>query len=279
MSARKRISRFKRLASVMVMFSAGMAAPAVASEKIVLDGSTGMLALARALADAYQRQFPNARVEVGAGLGTGARLKALADGRIHLALASHGVNPEDVRAGDLKVFEVARGAVVFAVNETVPITSATAQQVCDVYDGKLQTWRAMGGSDAAIVVLTRPAAEVDPEVVRAKLACFKDLKEVASARVMQRGGDMAKALSDTPHSLGMTSMTVVEQSGGKVKALSLDGVQPTAANVKSGRYGLTRDFLFVAKGEPAGPVRNFLDFLHGPEGERVILANGAVPVR
>lgn len=96
---------------------------------------------------------------------------------------------------------------------------------------------------------------------------------------MPRGGDMAKALAETPHSLGMTSMTVVEQSAGKVKALSLDGVAPTAANVKSGRYLLTRDFLFVAKGEPVGSTRAFLDFLFSPEGDRVILANGAVPLR
>ena len=275
----QRMSSAKHLACAIVMLSAWIAMPASATEKIVLDGSTGMLPLAKALATAYQRQFPDAQIEVGAGLGTGARLKALADGKIHLALASHGVRPEDVRAGDLKVFEVARGAVVFAVNESVLITNTREQQVCDVYDGKLQIWRALGGSDDAIVVLTRPASEVDPEVIRAKLACFKDLKEVASAKVMARGGDMAKALSDTPHALGMTSMTVVEQSGGKVKALSLDGVHATAENVKSGRYGLTRDFLFVAKGEPAGPTKRFLDFVRGPEGDRVILANGAVPVR
>lgn len=90
---------------------------------------------------------------------------------------------------------------------------------------------------------------------------------------------MAKALAETPHALGMTSMTVVEQSGGKVKALSLNGVAPTIANVKSGRYFLTRDFLFVVKGEPVGSTRKFLDFLLSPDGDRVILANGAVPLR
>ena len=277
MSMFKRLWSFNNRACAMLL--AAIVLPTSANEKIVLDGSTGMIPLAKALAGAYQRQYPDAQIEVGVGLGTGARLKALADGTIHLALASHGVKAEDVRAGDLKVFEVARGAIVFAVNENVPVTNATEQQVCDVYDGKIQTWRSLGGTDAAITVLTRPASEVDPEVIRAKLGCFKELKEVATAKVMPRGGDMAKALSDTPDALGMTSMTVVEQSGGKVKALSLNGVQATVENVKSGRYGLTRDFLFVAKGEPVGPTKRFLDFLRGPEGERVILANGAVPMR
>jgi phosphate transport system substrate-binding protein len=90
---------------------------------------------------------------------------------------------------------------------------------------------------------------------------------------------MAKALAETPHALGMTSMTVVEQSVGKVKALTLNGTAPTAENVKSGRYFLTRDFLFVIKGEPTGSVKKFLDFVLSPEGDRVIQANGAVPLR
>lgn len=253
--------------------------PARAQERIILDGSTGMLPLARALVSAYRQQVPDAQIEVGIGLGTGARLQALVEGKIQIALASHGIKPEDVRAGDLRVFEAAKGAVVFAVNETVPISNVSETQACEVYGGKIESWRPLGGSDSLVTVLTRPPAEVDPEVIRAKIDCFKDLKEVTTAKVMPRGGDMAKALAETPHALGMTSMTVVEQSGGKVKALSLNGVAPTIANVKSGRYFLTRDFLFVVKGEPVGSTRKFLDFLLSPDGDRVILANGAVPLR
>jgi phosphate transport system substrate-binding protein len=102
---------------------------------------------------------------------------------------------------------------------------------------------------------------------------------VETAKVMARSGDMARGLAETPHAVGMTSMTVVEQSGGKVKALTLNGVAPTSENVKSGRYFLTRDFLFVVKGEPRPSIKKFLDFVLSPDGDRVILANGAVPLR
>jgi phosphate transport system substrate-binding protein len=120
---------------------------------------------------------------------------------------------------------------------------------------------------------------VDPEVIRAKIGCFKELKEVETAKVMARGGDMAKGLVETPHAIGMTSMTVVEQSGGKVKALTLNAVAPTAENVRSGRYFLTREFYFVIKAEPTPSIKKFLDFVLSPDGDRVILANGAVPLR
>ena len=250
-----------------------------AQDQIVLDGSTGMLPLAKALASAYQQRAPGVAVQLGTGLGTRARLQALAEDRIHIALASHGIQAADILAGNLKVYEVARSAVVFAVNDTVPVTRVDEAQICDIYSGAIQTWAPLGGSEHAIVLLTRPASEVDAEVIRAKIACFRELNEASSARVMPRSGEMARALAETAHAVGMTSMTVVEQSAGKVKALALNGVAPTAQNVKSGRYFLTRDFLLVFKAEPTGPRGQFLDFVLSHEGKRVIEANGAVPLR
>jgi phosphate transport system substrate-binding protein len=130
-----------------------------------------------------------------------------------------------------------------------------------------------------MVVLTRPSTEVDPQTIRDKLACFKDLKEVETVTVMARGGDMAKGLAGTAHAIGMTSLTVVEQSRGTVKALSLNGIEPTPENVKRGRYPLTRDFLFVVKADVTPPLKKFLEFVLSDDGDRVLLANGAVPLR
>lgn len=263
----------------VMLLSALAALPVWGQERIVLDGSSGMLPLAQALAKAYREQPGDPGVDLGKGLGTAARLQALAEGKIHVALASHGIKPEDVRKANLKVIEVAKGAIVFAVNANIPITNITEPQLCDIYSGRIKSWQSLSGSDNPVVVLTRPPTEVDPEVIRAKVGCFKDLREIATARVMARGGDMAKGLAESPQAIGMTSMTVVEQSGGKVKALSLNGIAPTAENVKNGRYFLTRDFFFVIKGEPAPAVERFLDFVFSPAGDSVIHANGAVPSR
>ena len=247
----------KSLGVTITLLLALVVLPAWAEEKIVLDGSSGMLPLAQALATAYHQRSADPHVEIGKGLGTGARLQALAEGKIQIALASHGITPEEVQKGNLKVIEAAKGAIVFAVNASVPLTKITEAQVCDIYSGKIRSWQPLGGSDSPIAVLTRPPTEVDPEVIRAKVGCFKELKEVETAKVMARGGDMAKGLADTPYAIGMTSMTVVEQSGGKVKALTLNGVAPTPEHVKSGRYFLTRDFSSSSRGSQRPPSRNF----------------------
>lgn len=276
---RSRIFLSKSLPLTAALLLALAVLPAWSQERIILDGSSGMLPLAQSLATAYQQKSSDPRLETGKGPGTGARLRALAEDKIQIALASHGIQPEEVRKANLKVIAVAKGGIVFAVHASVPVTDITEAQVCDIYSGKVASWQSLGGPDRPIAVFTRPPAEVDPEVIRAKIGCFKELKEVETAKVMARGGDMAKGLADTHHAIGMTSMTVVEQSAGKIRALTLNGVAASSENVRSGRYFLARDFLFVTRQEATAPVRKFLDFVLSPDGDRVILANGAVPLR
>jgi phosphate transport system substrate-binding protein len=267
---------FKKLFVVILLFASQVGF--ASAEKIILDGSSGMLPLASALAKVYQEKSRDPELELGKGLGTGARLRALAEGKIQIALASHGIEPKEIQQGNLKVIQIAKGGIVFAVNGAA-MSNITEEQICDVYSGKITDWQALGASQAAIVVMTRPATEVDSEVIREKIGCFKNLKVTENAQVMERGGDMAKGLSSTINAIGMTSMTVVEQSKGKLKALLLNGVAPSAENVKGGRYFLSRDFYFVVKGEPTPSVRKFLDFVLSAEGDRVITANGAIPMR
>jgi phosphate transport system substrate-binding protein len=263
----------------IILAAALVAMPCGAQQKIVLDGSTGMIPLATALAQSYRQLTPAPLVEIGHGLGTGARLKAVAEGRIDIALASHGVVASELEKNGLRSIEVAKGAIVFAVNASVPLAGLTDQQACDLFSGKTARWSALQGPDVAVVVMTRPQTEVDPEVLRAKVACFKDLRETVAARVMPRSSDMAKALSDTPNAVGVTSMTVVEQSGGRVRALELNGLAPSTDNVKAGRYFLTRDFLFVVKTSPSPAVAHFLEYVRSAQGAAVLLGSGAIPMQ
>jgi len=250
-----------------------------AGETFVVDGSTGVMPLVAALAKAYQARHPDAKVEIGQGLGTKARIQALADGKIDIALASHGLNVEEVSRQGMAVHEIAKVAVVFGVNATATVTDLTERQICDIYAGPVTNWKELGGPDLAIAPRTRPDTEVDTEVVRARIGCLKDLKMPETVKVMPRSGDMAKELAATAGAIGMTTMTVVEQSQGQIKPVVLNGIAPTAENVRRKLYLLTRDSLLVTKLPPSSAVASFLEFIRSPEGEAVITANGAVPVK
>jgi len=268
-----------RIATLMLGLALVPTTHAQTSEKIVVDGSTGVMPLVAALAKAYQEQYPSVTVVMGKGLGTTARLQALAEGTIDIALASHGLVVEELTRRGMAVHEIAKVAVVFGVNASVSVTNVTDRHICDAYAGKITNWKDLGGPDLAIAPRTRPDSEVDAEVVRAKIACLKDLTMPERVKVMPRSGDMAKDLATSVGAIGMTTATVVEQSRGQIKALSLNGVIPSAANVARQTYTLTRDSLLVTKAPPAPPVSRFIEFIRSSAGEAVIVANGAVPVK
>jgi hypothetical protein len=76
----------------------------------------------------------------------------------------------------------------------------------------------------------------------------------------------------------MTSLPFVLQSGGRLRALALDGVRPGAESVRRGAWRLTRRSVFVTRAAPPPAVVHFLAFVRGAAGARVIEASGAVAV-
>jgi phosphate transport system substrate-binding protein len=251
--------------------------PAAAQTMLKIDGSTGAMPLVAALAKAYASKTPSATFDIGNGLGTKARIEALNAGSIDIAVASHGLKIGELGKQGMVVHEIARTAVVFGVNSSVPVSNLTQAQVCTIYSGASTNWKDAAGPDLAIAARTRPDSEVDAEVVRDGIACLKALKMPDTVKVMQRGGDMAKELTATAGAVGMTTTTVAEQSGGKVKALALDGVAPSEANVAAGTYRLVREVFLVLKETASPAAKAFVAFVKSAEGEAIIRANGAIP--
>jgi phosphate transport system substrate-binding protein len=242
-----------------------------------VDGSTAVMPLVAALARAYEARHPGARVVLGSGLGSAARLRALVADSIDVALTSQDVAPDALAGQGLAVHAIAQAAVVFAVPAAVTVSALTQQQLCDAYAGRVTSWRQLGGPDQRIVAHTRPAGEVDGDVATAGVPCLRDAVRTGTVRSIEQPGAMAEALASTAGALGMTSLPFVDRSGGRLRALALDGVVPSAVNVRSGAYPLTRRSLLLTRTVPPRAVARFLAFVRSPEGAAVITANGAVP--
>ncbi len=252
---------------------------AAAGEAIKIDGSSGVKPLVKALGKAYAKMPGATGVEVGQGLGSKARLTALADGKIDIATASHGVDAVALAKRGMALHTIARIAVVFGVNSGVPIASLSDHQICDIYAGKTTNWQALGGLDLPIAGRTRPDKEVDAAVMRAGIACLGSLTMAPSIRVNKKSGGMARDLAATAGAIGMTTMTRVRRSKGKIRAVAYNGIEPSVANVESGGYRFIREAYLVTKARPSAAVAAFLTFVGSDQGAAVLKANDAIPVR
>jgi phosphate transport system substrate-binding protein len=101
----------------------------------------------------------------------------------------------------------------------------------------------------------------------------------STVKIAPKAGEMAEQLATTTGAVGMTTMTVIEQSNGRIKAVALQGVTPTAANVQNKTYVLTRDSFLVTQSTPSTAVAKFMAFVASDAGKKVIASNGAVPVK
>jgi phosphate transport system substrate-binding protein len=250
--------------------------PATPPESVLIDGSNGVRPLVAALVEAYRDNNPGVDIRVGTeGLGSKARLDALEAGSIQMAMASHGLDEEDILRRGMEIHHFASMAVVFGVHEEVRIQGLTVAELCGIYTGKLINWDFTDMYSLPIVPLMRPFDEVDTEVALAAMPCLQEMKLTAPVQVKESAGDMAKALVDLPGSIGLTNMIRISESKGKIQALSINGVAPSPENIRSGKYPMYRNNYLVTLASASATVRDFLSFVESPAGQAVIAANSA----
>ena len=62
------------------------------------------------------------------------------------------------------------------------------------------------------------------------------------------------------------------------QAPTLDGVAPTQANARSGKYPIVRKLYMNTKGEAQGLTAAFIKYILGPDGKQMTAAVGYLPL-
>ena len=241
------------------------------SGTVTLAGSTSMQKLCEAMIESFEESYPDITV-TAEYTGSGAGLESLVGGKTDIGNASRALKDGEKDSGAVENIVAIDGiAVITHTSNTV--SNLTSQQLTDIYTGKITNWVDLGGADEAIVVLGREAGS-------GTRGAFEELLDVAdqcayAQELDSTGGVLAKVAS-TPGSIGYVSLDVVD---GTVKALSLDGVEPTEENIVAGSYKLSRPFVMATLGtvdEQNDLVKTWFNYVQSDEGQAVIKAMGLI---
>ncbi len=241
------------------------------SGTVTLAGSTSMQKLCEAMIESFEESYPDITV-TAEYTGSGAGLESLVGGKTDIGNASRALKDGEKDSGAVENIVAIDGiAVITHTSNTV--SNLTSQQLTDIYTGKITNWVDLGGADEAIVVLGREAGS-------GTRGAFEELLDVAdqcayAQELDSTGGVLAKVAS-TPGSIGYVSLDVVD---GTVKALSLDGVEPTEENIVAGSYKLSRPFVMATLGtidEQNDLVKTWFNYVQSDEGQAVITAMGLI---
>ncbi|HEX9445338.1 MAG TPA: substrate-binding domain-containing protein, partial [Candidatus Binatia bacterium] len=197
-------------------------------------------------------------------------------GRLTIGLVTR--EPHGAEKEKLVYRVVGRTPVGVGVHKSLPLTTLTEAQICDIFSGKVKSWNEVGGGDLKITVLTRNRDDINLDTMKARMGCFKDLRLPENAVALIRGSEVLDAIDKRPGMVGIVNIAGSLAERPNVKALAVGGVAPTVEAVKSGKYKFYAERGVVTLGQPQGTVRKFLDFVASAEAQKLLAQRGMIPV-
>ena len=254
------------------------AAPAEAtadlSGSISMVGSTSMEKLANALSEAFMEEYPDVTV-TAEFVGSGAGIEAVTNGTADIGNSSRSLKDEEKAAGVVENI-VAIDGIAVCVDPANEVADLTKEQLTNIYNGTITNWKEVGGADEPIIVIGREAGSG----TRGAFEELVDLQDACKyANELDSTGAVIAKVASTPGAIGYASLDALDDS---VKALSLEGVEATAENIKAGNYFLSRPFVMATKGEVSEQndlVQAWFDFVLGDEGQQVASEVGLITVK
>jgi len=271
--------------SIVLLFVAVAAALSVTAQtKITVKGSDTMVILAQRWAEKYMAAHPDAVIQVtGGGSGTG--ISALINGTTDICNASRPMKPSErdklkQRYGSPGVeIKAARDGLAIYVNESSPVTELSIEQIRRIYTGRITNWKEVGGPDARIIIYGR-------ENNSGTYVYFKDFvlegeDYVSSMQSMPGTSAVVNAVAKdrvgigyggSAYGKGIRELKVKAEQGGTAYA-------PTVENIRAGSYPISRFLYMYTKNRPSGALKEFIDWILGDEGQKIVSEVGYFPIR
>lgn len=240
------------------------------SGTVSTDGSTSMEKVIGALGESFMETNDGVTFTYNP-TGSGSGITAVAEGRCDIGLSSRSLKDEEVAQG-LTETKLALDGIAVVVNPENPVEDLTLEQIAQIYTGEITNWSEVGGNDAEIVVIGREAGSG----TRDGFESITGTGEACQYRQeLTSTGDVITTVAQNPDAIGYASLASVEDS---VKALSVDGVQPSEDTVKDGSYAIQRPFVLVTRtDEPLSDVAQaFFDFATSADAREIIFGAGVV---
>lgn len=269
---------------VFSLFLFGPGSLVLGQEVITVKGSDTMVILAQRWAERYMAAHPDVAVQVtGGGSGTG--ISALINGTTDICNASRPMKNSErdklkQRFGTRGIeIKCAQDGLSLYVNEANPISELTMQQIKDMYTGKINNWKDVGGPNERLILYSR-------ENNSGTYVYFKDN--------VLLGEDFAPTAQNMPGTAAVVNAVAKDKWGigyggaaygkgireVKVKKDAVSpGYTPTFENIKSGNYPIARYLYMYVKNRPAGAMKEYIDWILGDEGQKIVSEVGYFPIR
>lgn len=258
---------------LLVMLTIVLIGSPVHSETIRIGGTGNALGTMKLIADAYSQLNPKTKITVLPSIGSSGAIKAVPHGAIEIGLSSRPLKEAEVANGIISV-EYARSPTVIAVSNKMHIDGLSIDQLVNIYSGKVLNW-----PDGSLIrpIIRQPGDDNTIQLKRLSPALKKAI-EIADERAgllfASTDQETVDRIQNTPGSFGVTSLALIISEKRPLRALKLDGVEPTPGACDSGLYPMVKNFYLILPSVLPPHVHEFVEFIKSADGAAVLTQNG-----
>ena len=245
---------------------------------IRIKGSDTMYILAQSWAENYMKANPGISIYCEGG-GTATGTQALASGTVEISTASRPIRPEEgqliaQRFNSVGVMHrVAKDALSIYIHPSNPVNSLTMEQLKDIYTGKINNWREVGGLSSPILKLNR-IPNSGTHLYFKEHVMDGEPYTTQGTMVVASAFDMMRNVKINTNAIGYGGFV----NDLEIKLLKVNNVEPLAENVLNDTYPITRYLYLYTANVPQGEIKKFIEWVLGPEGQLLVKQAGFFPL-
>ena len=174
-------------------------------------------------------------------------------------------------------------AFVFFVHKDNPIDNLTTEQIKGIYSGEITNWKQVGGKNEEIAAFQRNEGSGSQSMLQRFMGDTPIMEAPTELRNDLMSGiiEQVSNYRSKSNSIGFSFRYYVEGiiQNPDIKVLSVDGVAPTAENIRNGSYPIVTPMYAVTYEENSNEnVDLLLEWILSEEGQYIIEETGYVGI-
>jgi len=243
------------LLALLVLGMLNLSGCSKSKENVVVSGSTTVEPIAEVAGEDYTKAHPDVAVLVS-GLGSSAGIEAVGVSKTaDIGTSSRELSSDEKKMG-LKVIPIAHDGIAVVVNPSNPVRNLKMNDLRAIFAGKLTNWKQVGGPDEPITLVNRDESSGTRDAFTQFVMGTTPF--ALDAVVLPGTGQVREVIQRTKGAIGYISEGFVNSS---VRAVGVDGVMPTAANISSQKYPLSRELYFLTRADVSPATQGYINYV------------------
>lgn len=267
----------RALLSTLIASAIGLTSMTAMAGNVTVNGSTTVLPAMQKISENFMKQHPSIQVSISGG-GSGHGVKAMMEKTTDVAMSSRDLKSAEVEklkaAGAQAVrYVVAIDAIVPVIHPSNKVQDLTMQQIRDIYAGRINNWKEVGGADARITVVNRDSSSGTFETWESLV--MKKERVQQRALLQASNGAVLQTVAKNKNAIGYVGLGYLVKD---IKPVTIGGVKATMKTAEDRTWPISRELFLFTNGQPNGETKQLIDFALSKEGQKSVKEVGFVPV-